>query len=66
MTEQTKLKIIEVFGYKPEDLNCASADAAMDEIFETDHLQFPFNTLEMFITNCSENEFLSIKESIAK
>jgi hypothetical protein len=42
-TEETKCKILQVFGYTPEDLNCADADTAMGEIFEQDSFTDPMS-----------------------
>lgn len=59
--EETKCKILQVFGYTPEDLNCANADTAMGEIFEKDSSTDPMSMLELFIVNCSKENFAELK-----
>jgi hypothetical protein len=65
-TEETKCKILQVFGYTPEDLNCADADTAMGEIFEQDSFTDPMSMLELFIVNCSNENFAKFKEVLTE
>lgn len=62
MTEEIKCKILEVFGYAPEDLDCANADTAMDLIFEEDYSSNPMSILALFIADCSKEDFAELKE----
>jgi hypothetical protein len=64
MTEQAKCKILEIFGYAPEDLNCANADTAMYELFEEDFYSDPMYIIELFISNCTEEDFAKLKSMI--
>jgi hypothetical protein len=65
-TEETKCKILQVFGYTPEDLNCANADTAMGEIFEQDSFTDPMSMFELFIVNCSNENFAELKEILTE
>jgi hypothetical protein len=49
-TEETKCKILQVFGYTP-----------MGEIFEQDSFTDPMSMLELFIVNCSNENFAELK-----
>ena len=66
ITEETKRRILGVFGYTPEDLNCASADTAMGEIFEQDNSTDPMSIIELFILNCSKENFAELKEVVTQ
>ena len=62
ITEKTKCRILKVFGYNPEDLNCANADTAMGEIVDQDSTTPYMDTIELFILNCSSEDFAELKE----
>jgi hypothetical protein len=62
ITEETKLKIVKVFGYTPEELNCANADTAMSEIYDNGCFDDAMSCIQLFITNCSVEEFKELKE----
>lgn len=64
MQEKTKLEILNVFGYTPEDLNCANADTAFGEIFESDAFTRPTDIIGQFISNCSTEMFEHLKTAI--
>ena len=66
VTEETKCKILQVFGYTPEDLNCANADTAMGEIFEQDSFTDLMSMLELFIVNCSKENFAELKDILTE
>ncbi len=66
ITEETKCKILQVFGYTPECLNCANADTAMGEIFEQEYFTDPMSMLELFIVNCSKENFAELKEILTE
>lgn len=51
-------------GQLPEQLGCADANTAISEIFENDCNDNPLQLLELFIINCSEEDFLSLKDAI--
>ena len=61
MEEILNEKILEVLGYDKEELNCASAEAALGEVFANDHNSDPFTLLRMFICNCSPEELQMLK-----
>lgn len=64
MTEEAKRKILKVFGYTPEDLNCSNSDTAIGEVFEQDSFTNPMNMIELFIINCSKESFEELKNII--
>lgn len=64
MDETTNLKLLKVFGYTPEDLNCADANTAFGEIFEVDLFIKPTEILKQFIFNCSIEDFANLKKEI--
>lgn len=64
LSEETKLQMLAVFGYTPEDLNCANADTAISELFQIDMGGNPTTLVEMFINNCSEERFSELKKAI--
>ncbi len=66
MTEQTKLDLLAIFGYKPEDINCANASTAFAVIFESDHFSEPLTLLDIFITNCDPERFAALKKRFKK
>lgn len=65
MTEQFKEKLLAVFGYTPDELNCANAETAISEMFDNDHASNPTTLLELFVTNCSTEEFAELKGALA-
>ena len=61
-TEKAREKVLSIFGYTSEDLNCANARTALTEVYDDDSNGEPVNFIELFINNCSVEEFASIKK----
>lgn len=64
MTEKFKEKLLGVFGYTSEDLNCANAETAISEMFDNDHDSNPTTLLMMFIENCTTEKFSKLKKQL--
>ena len=60
-TEKLNTEILKVFDYTPESLNCCDAHTGISEIFENDMSEDPSTLLEMFIINCTIDEFERLK-----
>lgn len=63
MTTQDKI-LYALYQIKPEDINCADAQTAISEIFDTDFDGSPYILLEFFIRNCSTDAFVELKSAL--
>jgi hypothetical protein len=63
--EISREEILEAIGYDTESLNCADASTAIHEPFE-EQGNNPVSFIELFIDNCSIEEFTEIKKTRIK
>lgn len=59
--EKLNSEILKVFGYTAYSLNCCDSYTGISEIFENDMEEDPRTLLEMFILNCTIDEFERLK-----
>jgi hypothetical protein len=62
MSEEQATKVLAVLGYTAEELDCASAQTGIHELFDRDNSSNPATLLESFILNCTEKEFKELKK----
>lgn len=60
-TEKLNSEILKVFGQTADSLNCCDSYTGISEIFENDINKCPITLLEMFITNCTIDDFERLK-----
>ena len=53
--------LLNVFGQTADSLNCYDANTGISEIFENYMNECPSTLLEMFIINCTIDDFESLK-----
>jgi len=59
--EQINEKILNVFGYTKEELNCSNATTGISEVFENDNRSNEVEVLHSFIRYCTIKEFEELK-----
>lgn len=64
MDKTIKKQILDIFGYDPKSMNKRTHDNAMQHLFKYEHHNDPFLTVELFILNCTPEQFSKLKETL--
>ena len=55
-------KLLEVYGYAPEDLNCANAETAISELLDSLHDSNLVSLLDSFVVRCTVEDLIKLKK----